>query len=199
MGPRGGRVEPKDDAPQRSDAQRNRERILEVALAELTCSPDVPLSVIARKAGVGQGTFYRNFPSREALVLEIHRREVRQLTDGAAELLAVRDPARALREWMDRLAEFAMAKTGLADALRQATSATGGPARPGYSLVVAAIELLLDANHKAGTIRPGVTADDFVLAIAGIFQIDPNGDWRPQATRLLDLVMDGLRAGAPSR
>ncbi|MDX3224887.1 TetR/AcrR family transcriptional regulator [Streptomyces sp. ME19-01-6] len=192
-------MEPKDDAPQRSDAQRNRERILEVALAELTCSPDVPLSVIARKAGVGQGTFYRNFPSREALVLEIHRREVRQLTDGAAELLAVRDPARALREWMDRLAEFAMAKTGLADALRQATSATGGPARPGYSLVVAAIELLLDANHKAGTIRPGVTADDFVLAIAGIFQIDPNGDWRPQATRLLDLVMDGLRAGAPSR
>ncbi|CAM5253283.1 TetR/AcrR family transcriptional regulator [Streptomyces aurantiogriseus] len=192
-------MEPKKGAPQRSDAQRNRERILEVALAELTRAQDVPLSVIAKKAGVGQGTFYRNFPSREALVLEVHRHEVRQLTDSAAELLQTRDPARALREWMDRLAQFAMAKTGLADALRQATSATGSPERPGYSLVVAAIELLLGANHEAGTIRPGVTADDFILAIAGIWQIDPNGDWRPQATRLLDLVMDGLRAGAPGR
>ncbi|MFE6526998.1 TetR/AcrR family transcriptional regulator, partial [Streptomyces sp. NPDC057794] len=64
------------DAPLRSDAQRNRERILEVALAELTRSADAPLSAIAKKAGVGQGTFYRHFPSREALVLEIYRHEM---------------------------------------------------------------------------------------------------------------------------
>ena len=63
--------------------------------------------------------------------------------------------------------------------------------------MVAAIELLLEANDKAGTIRPGVSTDDFVLAIAGIWQIDPEGDWQPRAARLLDLVMDGLRAGAP--
>src|SRR5688572_9003432 len=140
----------------RSDAQRNRERILEVALVELARSADVPLSVIAKKAGVGQGTFYRNFPNREALVLEVHRHEVQQLTDSATQLLKTRKPDQALREWMDRLARFAMAKAGLADALRQATSATGGPSKPGYALVVAAIELLLDANHEAGTIRPGV-------------------------------------------
>ncbi|MCL8015794.1 TetR/AcrR family transcriptional regulator [Streptomyces sp. AS02] len=189
----------KGGAPQRSDAQRNRERILEVALAELSRSPDAPLSAIAKKAGVGQGTLYRNFPDREALVLEVHRHEVRQLTDSAAELVRTREPERALREWMDGLARFAMAKSGLADALRQATSATGGPARPGYSLVVDAITLLLDANHEAGTIRPDVTADDFVLAIAGIWQIDPGGDWWSRATRLLDIVMDGLCAGAPGR
>ncbi|GHH20360.1 TetR/AcrR family transcriptional regulator [Streptomyces lanatus] len=186
----------RSDAPQRSDAQRNRERILEVALAELSRSPDAPLSLIAKKAGVGQGTFYRNFPDREALVLEVHRQEVRQLTDSAAELVRTREPDRALREWMDRLADFAMAKSGLADALRQATRATGAPARPGYEFVVAAIDLLLDACREAGAIRPDVTADDFVLAIAGIWQIDPEGEWRVRSTRLLDIVMDGLRAGA---
>lgn len=195
--PEGGRVESRNDVPQRSDAQRNRERIMEVALVELSRSPDVPLSVIAKKAGVGQGTLYRNFASREALVLEVHRQEVERLTDSAAELLKSREPDRALREWMNRLALFAVAKAGLADALRQATRATGGPEKPGYSLVVDAIELLLDANHKAGTIRPGVAADDFILAIAGVWEIDPGGDWHSQVGRLLDIIMDGLCTGSP--
>ncbi|GAA3046782.1 TetR/AcrR family transcriptional regulator [Streptomyces glomeratus] len=192
-------MQQKKDTPQRSDAQRNRERILDVALAELTHSAEVPLSVIAKKAGVGQGTFYRNFPSREALVLELYRYEMQQVADSAARLLESREPDRALREWMDRLAEFAMAKAGLADAIRQATSAPGGLAKPGHAPVTAAAELLLRANEEAGTIRPGVTADDFLLAIAGLWQIDPSGDWQPRVTRLLDLVMDGLRAGAPGR
>ena len=192
-------MESRTGGPQRSDAQRNRERILEVALVELSRSADVPLSVIAKKAGVGQGTLYRNFPNREALVLEAYHHEVQQLTDSAAELLKTKEPDQALRTWMDRLARFIMAKTGLADALRQASSATGGPEPSGYSLVFASIESLLDANHEAGTIRPDVTADDFLRAIAGIWQIDISGDWHTQATRLLDIVMDGLRAGAPGR
>ncbi|MFF0156910.1 TetR/AcrR family transcriptional regulator [Streptomyces sp. NPDC005263] len=187
----------RNDGPQRSDAQRNRERILEVALVELSRSADVPLSVIAKKAGVGQGTFYRNFPNREALVLEAHRHEVQQLTEGATELLETKAPDQALREWMDRLARFAVAKVGLAEAMRQTIGTSTASAQPGYALVVAAITALLDANHEAGTIRPGVTADDFILAIAGIWQIDVHGDWHAQAARLLDLIMDGLRAGAP--
>ncbi|MDN0196549.1 TetR/AcrR family transcriptional regulator [Streptomyces sp. S.PNR 29] len=189
-------MQQKKDAPLRSDAQRNRERILEVALVELTHCADAPLSAIAKKAGVGQGTFYRNFPNREALVLEIYRYEMQQVADSATQLLRTREPDRALREWMDRLARFAMAKAGLADAIRQATSGPGSPAKPGHTPVSSAAELLLRANEKAGTIRPGVTADDFFLAIAGLWQIDPGGDWQPRATRLLDLVMDGLRAGA---
>ncbi|MFE2294723.1 TetR/AcrR family transcriptional regulator [Streptomyces sp. NPDC059452] len=191
--------QPKKDAPLRSDALRNRERILHVAMAELTQRPDVPLSTIARKAGVGQGTFYRNFPHREALVLELYRYEMQQVADAAAELLAARAPERALREWMDRLARFAMAKAGLADAIRLVTSAPGGPARPGPAPVLDAAGTLLRANEEAGTIRPGVTPDDFFLAIAGLWQIDPREDWQPRAARLLDLVMDGLRAGAPGR
>ncbi|MGP3948767.1 TetR/AcrR family transcriptional regulator [Streptomyces sp. 7N604] len=180
----------------RSDAQRNRERILEVALAELTRAADAPLSAIAKKAGVGQGTFYRNFPNREALVLEVYRYEMQQVADTAAQLLQTRAPDQALREWMDRLAQYAMAKAGLADALCKTTSKHGSLAHLGHGPVTQAVTLLLNANHEAGTIRPGLTPDDFVLAIAGLWQIDPHSDWQPRATRLLDLVMDGLRAGA---
>ncbi|MFI0815902.1 TetR/AcrR family transcriptional regulator [Streptomyces sp. NPDC021098] len=189
----------KKDAPQRSDAQRNRERILEVALAELTCSADAPLSTIAKKAGVGQGTFYRNFPNREALVLEVYRYEVQQVADAAAQLLCTRPPDRALREWMDRLARYAMTKAGLAAALHKAISSHGSLVKLARPPLTSAVTLLLTANEEAGTIRPGVTPDDFMLAIAGLWQIDPQGDWQSRAGRLLDLVMDGLRAGAPGR
>ncbi|MEE1746146.1 MULTISPECIES: TetR/AcrR family transcriptional regulator [unclassified Streptomyces] len=183
--------------PLRPDAQRNRERILDVALAELTRTADVPLSTIAKKAGVGQGTFYRNFPNREALVLEVYRHEMQQVADAADQLLRTRAPDRALREWMDRLAQYAMAKAGLADALRKSAVTHGSLARLGHGPVTRAVALLLNANEEAGTIRPGLTPDDFVLAIAGLWQIDPHSDWQPRAKRLLDLVMDGLRAGAP--
>ncbi|WP_019068808.1 TetR/AcrR family transcriptional regulator [Streptomyces hokutonensis] len=190
-------MEPKSGAPQRSDAQRNRERILAAALTELSLFADAPLSLIAKRAGVGQGTLYRHFPSREALVLEVHQREVQHLAESAPQLLLNGSPDEALREWMSRLAYFATARAGLADALRQAISATGGPAKPGYSVVVDAIELLIKANHEAGTIRPNMTTDDFILAIAGVWQINGREDWRTRSCRLLDLVMDGLRAGAP--
>ncbi|MFM9615079.1 TetR/AcrR family transcriptional regulator [Streptomyces niveiscabiei] len=190
-------MDPRSDGPHRADAQRNRERILEVALAELSRAQDVPLSRIAKRAGVGQGTFYRNFPNREALVLEVYRHEVRLLTDAAAHLLATRTPDRALREWMDQLARFAVAKAGLSDTMSRIVGSSDARAQPGYAVVAEAIDTLLTANHEAGTIRPGVTFTDFVLLIAGIWQIDSGGDWQGQASVLLDVVMDGLRTGAP--
>ncbi|MFI0961621.1 TetR/AcrR family transcriptional regulator [Streptomyces sp. NPDC021080] len=182
----------------RSDARRNRERILAVALAELTRSAGTPLSAIAKKAGVGQGTFYRNFHHREALILEIHRHEVRQVTDAAAHLLATRPPDRALREWTDRLARFAMAEAGLAEALRTSTGTPRGAlTRLDHEPLTSAVALLLRTNEEAGTIRPGVTPDDFLLAVAGLWRLDRHGDWQTHACRLLDLVTDGLRVGAP--
>jgi AcrR family transcriptional regulator len=192
-------VEPRSSDPQRSDAQRNRERILEVALEELSRSVDVPLSAIAKKAGVGQGTFYRNFPNREALVLEVYRHEVKLVTDGAAELLRTRPPRQALREWMDQLARFAAAKIGLSSVMRQIVGSSDGKSQPGYGTVVAAVEAMLEANHQAGTIRPDVTAEDFILAIAGIWQLDARGDGQTRAARVLRIVMDGITAGAPAR
>jgi hypothetical protein len=121
---------------------------------------------------------------------------MQQVADTAAPLLESREPDRALREWMDRLARFALAKAGLADAIRQATSAPGQPAKPGHAPVTEAAELLLRAAEKAGTIRPGITAEDLFLLISGLWTLPPGTDWQPRATRLLDFVMDGLRVGA---
>ncbi|RMR61159.1 Transcriptional regulator, TetR family [Pseudomonas cichorii] len=185
-----------DEAPMRSDARKNRERILKVAVAELTLQPDVPLSVIARKAGVGQGTFYRHFANREELVFEIYHFEMKQVAALAEKLLEANSPRNALREWMNCLAEYAMTKAGLASAIRQASSTYEFPGKSGYEPVRAAAECLLNANEKAGTIRAGVTTDDFFLAIAGIWQIDSRSDWRPRLARLMDLVMDGLCASS---
>ncbi|MGW7568257.1 purine salvage operon transcriptional regulator XdhR [Streptomyces tendae] len=189
----------KPDTPLRSDAQRNRERILAVATEELTHCANAPLSAIAKKAGVGQGTFYRNFPNREALVLEIYRYGMQQVAEAAPEMLAAGEPDVALRQWMDRLAEFAMTKAGLADAIRLVTSAPGAPQKPRPTPLEDAAELLLRANHEAGTIRPSVTGDDFFLVLGGLWLIDPGENWQSRVTRFLDLVMDGLRAGAPGR
>jgi len=115
----------------------------------------------------------------------------------AEQLLATKPPKEALREWMDCLAEYAMTKAGLATAIRQAASTYEFPGKSGYAPVQAAAESLLRANEKAGTIRSGVTHDDFFLATAGIWQIDCQGEWRSRLARLMDLVMDGLCAGSP--
>ncbi|HJY94257.1 MAG TPA: TetR/AcrR family transcriptional regulator, partial [Streptosporangiaceae bacterium] len=100
----------------RSDAQQNRSRILEVALEALTASPGTSLNSIAKGAGVGAGTLYRHFPTREALVLEVYRYEVQQVVDAAPRLLASRPPLDALREWLDCLAHYGMTKAGLGSA-----------------------------------------------------------------------------------
>lgn len=191
----------KMERPARADAQQNRERILTVALQELTISANVPLSTIAKRAGVGQATFYRHFPSREFLVMEVYRYEMLQVTQYAEHLLQTRKPDQALREWIIRLAEYAMTKAGLANAIRGVSLAGDGdcPGKTGYAPVINAAQLLLDANKKAGSIHAGVTTDDFFLAIAGVWQLDFNDDWRPRLTWLIDLVMAGLRAGAPQR
>ncbi|MCK9801600.1 TetR/AcrR family transcriptional regulator [Pseudomonas sp. MAFF 302030] len=181
----------------RSDAKKNRERILEVAVVELTSDPAVPLSTIAKKAGVGQGTFYRHFPTREKLVFEVYQFEMQQIALLAQELLATRPPKEALREWMDSLAEYAMTKAGLATAIQQAASVYDFPGKSGYAPVQDAAELLLRANEKAGTIRTGITNDDFFLAIAGIWQMDTQSEWRSRLSRLMNLVMDGLCFGSP--
>lgn len=191
-------VPTRGEMPRRSDAQRNRERIVEVALAELARDPDVPMSVIARNARVGQATLYRNFPDREALLWAAYDREVQRLIDGATELLERRAPDEALREWLQRLARFARAKAGIASALRQVIYAMDAPSQPGHALIVQTIDVLLEANRRAGTIRPDVTVDDFILAIAGIWQITSASDYESRAGRLLDLVMAGLQAAGPA-
>ena len=108
-------------------------------------------------------------------------------------------PDRALREWMDRLARYVIAKQGLADALKEATADDTAPLPAVYGQVLAALEALLDAGSRAGMIRSDLSADDVLRAMSGLMQLNPRGDWQDQARRLLDLLMDGLRAGAARR
>jgi AcrR family transcriptional regulator len=179
----------------RADARHNRDRILEVARDAFAASGDVSLNSIAKKAGVGPGTLYRHFPSREALVLAVYRHDVQQLVDAAPALLEVHPPLRALRLWFDRLAYYGRIKHGLADVLHAATS--DGLVGETYGPVIGAITLLLRACAEAGDIRPGHDPDDVLLILGFLWRIDPSRDWEARAARMLDIVIAGLRAGAP--
>jgi AcrR family transcriptional regulator len=178
----------------RSDARRNRDAILAAALDALTESPDVSLNAIAKRAGVANATLYRHFPTREALVLATYEHEVRTLVDAADSLLRQQPSIDALRTWVERLARYAVTKHGLADALRKATTPGADLSSTGtYVAIVAALDRLLQANITAGTLRPGLDADDVILALAGLWQLDPASDWKGQAQRIYDIVLSGLQ------
>jgi AcrR family transcriptional regulator len=177
----------------RSDARRNRDAILAAALEALTESPDASLNAIAKRAGVANATLYRHFPTREELVLATYQHEVQRLVEAAGLLLGEQSPIDALRSWVVRLARYAVTKHGLADALRKAaTPGSDLSSTDTYGAIVAALDRLLQANIEAGTLRPGLDAHDVILALAGLWQLDPAGDWRGQAMRIYDLVLGGL-------
>jgi AcrR family transcriptional regulator len=183
-----------DDTRRRSDAVRNRDAILAAARDALTESADVSLNEIAKRAGVANATLYRHFPTREQLVLAVYRREVRHLVDAADELLQQRDPADALQAWVTRLAQHAMTKQGLASALQAATRPAPQSFPDVYDPIAGALGKILAAAENAGSVRPGLHADDVILLLAGLFQMDPATDWKDQTARLYALVLTGLRA-----
>ena len=172
----------------------NRDAILVAALEGLTESPDTSLNAIAMRAGVANATLYRHFPTREELVLATYQHEVGTLVDAADSLLQERAPIDALRSWVERLARYAVTKAGLADALRRATSPGNDlSSTDTYQAIVAALDRLLQANIAAGTLRSDIDAGDVILALAGLWQLDPAGDWRAQAQRIYDIVLSGLQ------
>lgn len=173
----------------RADAQRNRERILDAAAIAFARDRDAALSAIGKLAGIGQGTLYRHFPDREALLWAVYEREVDDLVGHAGELLATATPREALRAWMSHLARFAQTKAGLGAAMSQAIDGNAKAARPGYARVVRAIEALLVANKATGDVRSDVTAQDFTSLIAGLWQIGPGEEGEARAQRIVDLVI----------
>lgn len=189
--------QPDTDRPLRADARRNRERLLAAAgqvFAE--AGPGASLEAVAKRAGVGIGTLYRHFPTREALVEEAYRQEVEQLVTAARELLEELPPDAALEAWMDRFLDYVGAKRGMADALQAAAASgstvhTGGRAR-----ILEALAGLLDAGIAAGTIRPDADADVVLRAMMGVWAMTERPGWIDQARKLLGLVLDGLRFGA---
>jgi len=178
--------------PLRVDAQQNRERILDAARAALTASGDASLNAITKRAGVGPGTLYRHFPTREALVLAVYHQDVQLLVDAAPVLLQQHPPLVALRLWCDRLADTGQLKHGLADVL--ATTREDEHAAP----VMGAIALLLQAGQRAGSVRPDLDPYDVLLLVGFLWRLDPGPGWRARSGRLLDVVMDGLRVPPPA-
>jgi AcrR family transcriptional regulator len=181
----------------RSDARRNRDAILAAALEGLAESPEASLNAIARRAGVANATLYRHFPTREDLVLATYEHEVAQVVDAAEVLLQQQTPLDALRSWVARLARYAVTKHGLADALRKAASPGSDlSSTDTYTAIVAALDRLLQANIAAGTLRSGLDAEDVILALAGLWQLDPVSDWSAQAQRIYNIVLGGLQQPA---
>lgn len=170
--------------PRRADAQRNRERILEAAAEALAEDGSTPLHAIGKRAGIGQGTLYRHFPDRDALIWAVSAREVDELASQAGALLAELSPRRALREWLSLLGAFALSRADLGVAL----STADGGSRPGYFRVVEAVEQLLAANRAAGTVRGDVTVQDVSDLVAALWRIPPGPERTDRAERLLDLV-----------
>lgn len=161
----------------RSDAARNRQAIVAAALDALSEDGDASLNSIAKRAGVANATLYRHFQTRGHLVLEVYRHEVQQLVGVADELLDRLAPVEALQLWVGRLAQYAMTKHGLADALGSATNADTPLYAETYDSIVAALAKLLSACEKAGSVRPGLNPDDVLLSLAGLWELDPKSDW----------------------
>jgi AcrR family transcriptional regulator len=182
----------------RADARRNRERLLAAALVLFAdAGEDVPLEAIAGRAGVGIGTLYRHFPTREALAEAAYRNEVRRLCDAAAELLATRSPDAALGEWMDRFVTYVAAKRSMAEMLQSVIASSDAALYTDARLRLGrAITTLLEAGAGAGTIRADVEPDDVLRAMSGIWLGADAPDWSERSRRQLGLLMDGLRYGA---
>jgi AcrR family transcriptional regulator len=181
--------------PRRSDTRRNHERILAAALEALTTSGEVSFNAIAKKAEVGVGTVYRHFPTPEALVLAVYRREVQHLVDVVPTLLETNTPEQAFRAWTGHLARYMMTKRGLADALSTATSSQEDLFATAYKAMIGAVAALLEANVRAGSVRADVDPETVLRGLSGLLHLNPREDWRSQTENITDLLWKGMRAG----
>src|SRR5262249_52296715 len=146
-----------------------------------------------KEAGVGIGTLYRHFPTREALVEAAYRSELARLCDVVPELLTTMPPDAAMRAWMDRFVDYMTTKRGMADALRGLIASGGNPLRQSKDRMLAAIAALLAAGAGARVIRSDVDPTDVLAGLSGVTLAAGEPERREQARRLLDLLMDGLR------
>ncbi|MEW2291054.1 helix-turn-helix domain-containing protein [Streptomyces sp. NPDC047841] len=176
----------------RADAQRNEDRLLEAAAAAFARDgAGASVKDIARAAGVGVGTLYRRFPSKELLIEAIYRHEVQRLCDSAPHLAATRPPVDALRTWMEAFIDFMTAKDGMADALRVVLTDDGEKMHT-RALLADAIAHLLAAGQERSPARSEVDAQDVLMALGGISLMASSEGRRDLATRLIDLLLHGI-------
>jgi AcrR family transcriptional regulator len=181
----------------RADGQRNRERLIDAAKAAFAdAGADVSLGEIARRAGVGIGTLYRHFPSREAIVEAVYRREVRQLGESATRLLEQMPPGEALRQWMRLFVDYIATKKVIAPALGALPGGTSDLFAASGAQIGDAITRLTQRAASAGDIRPDVDPADVRRALVGFTYSAASPGWQASALRLIDVLMDGLRPAA---
>ena len=185
---------PKESAKRpRADALRNRERLLEAAKAEFSAGgPNASLEAVARRAGVGIGTLYRHFPTRETLFEAVYRREVEHLADLAEQLGTEAAPVDALRRWMRSNVEFVATKRGMSAAL--ALAATASPDLSAYTFdsLTRAVGTLLRRAAEAGEVRADISPEDLLRALVGLCYTHDQPGWQDKVLRLVDVFVDGL-------
>jgi len=185
----------------RADARLNRERLIAEARALFAAGDGAAtLDAIAKAAGVGIGTLYRHFPTREALVEAVYRLELDALDVEADNLLMAQPAAEAMRRWMDRYARFVATKRAMNDALRVALVPQSGAVPEIRSRISGTVARFIAAAARDKTLRDGLQADDVTLGLAGMVLAATASSDGEQAGRLLDLLMAGLSAhGARAR
>lgn len=179
-----------DEEKLRADARANRDRILDVARDALAADPGASLNSIAKAAGVGAGTLYRHFPSRESLVVAVYRKEIHALVTLAPALLARHPPLQAFRTWCDRLVRFGRMKHGIADILHATRS--DQDFQETYWSLLGAVRQLMEACERSGAIHPGSDPEDVLVLLGLLWRIPPDAAGQARVKRILALAFRGL-------
>jgi AcrR family transcriptional regulator len=187
--------QPKESARKpRADAVRNRERVLDAARAVFSAGgPEASLEAVARAAGVGIGTLYRHFPTREALFEAVYRREVQHLADLAEQLKQEAQPIEALRHWMRSNVKFVATKKGMSAALALAAYKNSELFSSSFDRLTRAVGALLDRAIAAREIRDDISPEDLLRALVGMCYMHDHPGWQASVLRLVDVFVDGLR------
>ena len=180
---------------QRRAAERNRAAILDAANEVFAASPSASMNEVASRAGVGAGTLYRHFPTREDLILAVYRHDVQKLVDSVDKILAAHPPLEAFTAWFETLAAYVRVKHGLGEALHNA--AVQNAIDETYAPIVAAVTKLLDACVADNSVRRGLDPADVLLLMGYLWRVAPDEDGIRQGRRLTQTVLDGIRTGRP--
>ena len=179
----------------RADALRNRERVLEAATAVFSAGgPDASLEAVARRAGVGIGTLYRHFPTRETLYEAVYRREVDQLVELSGQLEADVNaaPVEVLRRWLHANVAFVATKKGMSAALALAAQSSSELTVTSFERLNRAVGVLLRRAVEAGEIRGDISSEDVLRALVGMCYTHDKPGWQANVLRLIDVFVDGL-------
>lgn len=178
----------------RADAQRNRERILEIAKKAFTrFGADFSLDEIARQASVGPGTLYRHFPTRELLLEAVYRTEVEKLAAAEHEFSKKLPPVEALRAWMLLFVDYIAAKQIIAPALNSLLGRPSKVFEGSGEQIRQAIHALVERAIESGDIRSDLEPLDLLRALAGVSNVAPGQDWPQSAKKLVDILILGSR------